>query len=185
MKKAIEHTVLKSDTLACLHCGQTYRMTFPAPLEILSATAKAFEKLHARCKVEPGGLRCTLCFGSGHQESTCPATRYGGDPRKWFYGPDTGTSSKVIWHVMMGQAASVKRGDHPLDPSDFGRCFRLLEAFPAWRERIGEMVAISRVWARMAEHWGELEALYREEVPKHTGNAPKLYARMQELRRGE
>ena len=67
----------------------------------------------------------------------------------------------------------------PVDPSDFGRCFRLLELIPRWRKRMPEMAAIGGGWEALVPVWGELEALYREELPSR--RAPKLYQRMSDL----
>ncbi|TXH46878.1 MAG: hypothetical protein E6Q97_28515 [Desulfurellales bacterium] len=70
---------------------------------------------------------------------------------------------------------------HPYDPSDFGRCLGLLDAVPEIRPYIAKMAEYGKVWAAYVEHWDELETLYKEES---TGEqAPKLYARMQELQR--
>jgi hypothetical protein len=100
----------------------------------------------------------------------------------WLAGGDTGISSKTIWSVMTGRAFDDARWHPsiPHDPSDFGRCHRLLEQFPTWRERLGEVAAQHRSWTKLVEAWDELTALYVEEFP--SGRAPKLYARMQELK---
>lgn len=102
----------------------------------------------------------------------------------WLKGTDTGTSSRTIFSVLSeyGQLACVgwsSLGAPPCDPDDFGRCHRLLERFPSWRPRIGEVAAKYPRWALLVENWTELEQLYREELP--TKMAPKLYALMQEL----
>jgi hypothetical protein len=107
----------------------------------------------------------------------------------WLRGYDTGISSLAIFEVMTGKpdGQNAKRpGNHPHDPDDFGRCFRLLERFRDWRDRIGEMSAISPQWGTLARHWPELEELYRKESSNM--KAPRLYARMRELldrQRGE
>lgn len=77
---------------------------------------------------------------------------------------------------------TVRHVDHPLDPSDFGRCSRLLDASWAegWRERIGEMAQYSEEWAALAVAWPELEKLYAEE--KTLDAAPKLYDAMKKAR---
>lgn len=108
---------------------------------------------------------------------------------RWVMGQDTGVSSKAIWSVMMG--VPVYRdgwGNHPHDPDDFGRCYRLLKAIPAWRARLSEMSAVSKTWARLVARWHEIEALYEEEVGAEwtpnsgtTWTAPRTYALMQEL----
>lgn len=113
--------------------------------------------------------------------------RSGGDPElTWLNGTDTGTSSLAIFSVCSerGFMATRFRSDMhtaPSDPSDFGRCYRLLERFPAWRSRLGEVAARFPEWRDLVAAWDELESLYREEMA--SGTAPKLYERMRELRR--
>lgn len=68
----------------------------------------------------------------------------------------------------------------PYDPDDFGRCHRLLDRFPAWRLRLGEVPAVYPAWTPLVPAWDELTALYVEELP--SGRCPKLYARLRELR---
>lgn len=99
----------------------------------------------------------------------------------WLAGSDTGISSKTIWSVMTGFPVDV-RPTIPLDPSDFGRCYRLLQEFPGWRERMPEVAAKHEHWKPMVDAWDELTALYEEEVDNPSGMAPKLYYRMKELR---
>jgi hypothetical protein len=175
-KKALDHVAWKPPgTLLCLHCGVRYDMALPAPITMVSAMSLSFEKAHKGCKATRG-IACHFCGGFGHEATSCDRLQYRGDPYLWRNGPDTGLSSETIWSVMMGRPPM--RPSEPLDPSDFGRCYRLLQAFPAWRDRMGEMAAI-RGWERLAPAWAELEALYVEELP--SGKCPRLYARMREL----
>ena len=110
----------------------------------------------------------------------------------WIVSDDTGLSSRAIWAHMMG--VTPTRGGltfHPLDPDDFGRCYRLLLRVPEWGARIGEMARHGPVWAALAAAWDELTALYEEEVGpgldeqrRYFGKrAPRLYDRMKELER--
>lgn len=93
---------------------------------------------------------------------------------------DTGISSETIWHVMTG--FPVRRHGYPLDPSDFGRCYRLLQRFPFWRVRLPEVAArFPREWTLLVRHWDELTELYEEEVRRPDGIAPLLYRRMKKL----
>lgn len=96
---------------------------------------------------------------------------------EWLFGNDTGLSSKTIWCTMTGTPDPKPRW--PYDPSDFGRCHRLLQRFPEWHGRIAEMEQHGPEWRALVEVWDELEALYKEEAP--SGNAPRLYKRMHEL----
>lgn len=111
---------------------------------------------------------------------------------EWILSGDTGVSSKTIWAVMMGVATEPGQRcgftskppaltcDIPLDPADFGRCYRLLQLFPEWRRGITKMGEIFPKWKPMADRWDEMERLYEEEYP--SGKCPRLYDLMQELR---
>lgn len=96
---------------------------------------------------------------------------------RWKNGHDTGMSSMFLWAVLMGR--TMGRVHYPHDPSDFGRCHRLLELIPEWRPRLGEVGAKSPEWGALVGAWDELTALYLEELPN--GIASKLYARMKAL----
>jgi hypothetical protein len=103
-------------------------------------------------------------------------------PNEWILSSDTGVSSRAIWAVMMG-ATNVKMTfgfDIPHDPADFGRCYRLLELFPLWKLRLGEVSDLFPKWGPMVREWEKMTALYEEEH----GNSycPKLYDFMQSLR---
>ncbi len=97
-------------------------------------------------------------------------------------GRDTGMSSMALARYMAGIDPDREDPDacaYPLDPDDLGRCLRLLERFPEWKERLPEMEALDPVWGALAEHWYELAALYHEEARFRM--APKCYKRMREL----
>lgn len=99
----------------------------------------------------------------------------------WLLSGDSGISSKTICAVMTGSKMEDPGPDIPYDPSDFGRCYRLLALFPEWRERLGEVAEKFPMWGPMVKAWDELTTLYEEEVLNEDGKAPRLYARMQAL----
>ncbi len=109
----------------------------------------------------------------------------------WITGEDTGLSSKTIFEVMTSAQPSPQRswiGFYPLDPDDFGRCYRLLQRIPEWRERLPEVAARYPDWCGLVDAWDELTALYEQEVGTgadvraHRGKmARRLYARMKEI----
>jgi hypothetical protein len=103
---------------------------------------------------------------------------------EWIKGPDTGMSSLTIMSVLSEKyhqpGRHEVRGEYPLDPDDFGRCYRLLERFPEWRKRLAEVAAKYPKWKPLVDAWGELEELWRKESP--TGTCKQLYKRMRELR---
>ena len=80
----------------------------------------------------------------------------------WMQTRDTGVSSEAIMQTMLGVKA--RPDTYPSDPSDLGRCIRLLDRIPAWRARISEMGQVGYVWRSLVSHWDELEATYRAEL---------------------
>lgn len=167
--------------LFCLRCAQSYTPNLPAPVEVVTAVSKAFERTHRRCRPDPAGDACHFCRERGHDPHECPKT-LPTTPEEWLRGPDTGTSSKTICGVMIGNRyvhGNVHHGP-PRDPDDFGRCYRLLRAFADWRPRLPEVAAAYPEWAGLVAAWDEFTALYEEERP--SGKAPRLWERMRELR---
>lgn len=97
---------------------------------------------------------------------------------RWRRGTGTGLSSIALLNALEGRGSALH---HPHDPADFGRCHRMLAA-TGLRDRLPEVRDIlPRPWPALIDAWGQLEALYEEELP--SGRAPKLCARMLELTR--
>ena len=151
----INHTTMSGLEMRCLHCGRSYEMAPSPSLSVACAAMAAFADEHEAC--EPS-------------EAGAARMRYS-TPEEWIRSWDTGESSKTIWYVM--QRGHAPRVAVPQDPSDFGRCYRLLAAIPAWRARLGEMAGL-HPWVPFVEAWPQLEKLYAEELP--SGEAPKCYA---------
>lgn len=109
--------------------------------------------------------------------------RAGGDAElAWRFGTDTGESSLTLFHALSMHPQSLPPSFEPSipnDPDDFGRCYRLLQRFPDWRERLQEVSARYPLWAPMVDAWDELSMLWEAEYP--TGHCPKLYGRMKQL----
>lgn len=103
-----------------------------------------------------------------------------GDPIAWLLGDDTGVSSKAIFGVMMNQPTRDR--SVPWDPSDFGRCYRLLKLMPSWRGRLNEVAEKYPAWRKLVDRWDEVESLYeRELMNRKDGMAPETYNLMKEL----
>lgn len=145
-------------------------------------------------------LDATMAFTSRRkakvwrEEVNAAAARTAGDDAElaWALGTDTGTSAMTLL-LVLGESAAAKARvssrlcggripDAPHDADDLGRCIRLLDRFPAWRERLDEVAAAHPVWAPLVAALGELEALYREEAPRRRGMAPKTSERIRALR---
>jgi len=108
---------------------------------------------------------------------------------EWMHGIDVdrGVSSETIWWLMMGhpRPAHFTISGYPHDPSDFGRCHKLLKAIPEWKPRLHEVADHYKdsmpEWGRLIAHWPELTRLYVAEFRRKDRMAPKLYTRMREL----
>lgn len=174
-----EHAILipGQNIFACLCCGQSYAPALPCPVDMMAAMMVAFQKMHDECEEGPGGLACIYCLQFGHAPKDCKLLKVT-TPMEWMQGPDTGISSKCIWHVMNG-TSEIRDTHTPRDPSDFGRCYRMLKLFPQWRSRLDEVAERFPRWTALVREWDELTRLYEEEEP--SGRCPKLYRRMKEL----
>lgn len=72
----------------------------------------------------------------------------------------------------------------PSDPSDLGRCLRLLERIPEWKSRISEMANAGGEWPTFSERWDEMARSMADEVGidwSKGDKATKTYALMKEV----
>lgn len=100
---------------------------------------------------------------------------------------DTGISSECIAAYMSGvDMNNISKKCAPSDPSDLGRCLRLLEIFPEWKGRMSEMASVSKDWATIVPHWNKLAELMEQEVGidwSKGKKAPITYDVMSKIRR--
>jgi len=98
----------------------------------------------------------------------------------WFASDDTGMSSEGMACHMSGTPLR-DAWCAPSDPADLGRCLRLLERFPEWKQRVSEMAAYGGEWAALVPHWDEVSKLMADEVGidwSKGRSAPITYAAM-------
>jgi len=171
-------------------------MSKHAPIYHAIAIGCPMQYLRMECGMPAKGAADHHQIAANRAATTCPACKRvtDGEPKPWYdaaakpehvawaNGLDSGISSKTLLSANTGIDYAKGREHHPLDPDDFGRCYRLLQLFPELRSQMDKVAAKSGAWARLVGAWGELEALCDEEFP--TGTAPKMYARMQELING-
>lgn len=95
---------------------------------------------------------------------------------EWLLSDDTGMSSKALCARMMGGKPKMDGFNYPSDPSDFGRCYRLLKLIPEWRARLHEMSDCGPYWKALVEQWDAIEASYLAEtaVGPHAEKTYKL-----------
>ena len=148
----------------CERCGQGLEIGGPQPLPIAVAVMDAFVKMHQHCK---------------EGDFKEPDTK---SPQDWLRGRDTGISSCTIYAVMMNTQTPKSCYDIPHDPDDFGRCYRLLKLFPAWRERMPEVSQRFPAWIPFVREWDKLTEMYERELETRDKTFP-MYRFMQELRK--
>lgn len=78
---------------------------------------------------------------------------------EWADGSDAGTSSRTIARIC-GEINLTGHNLAPLDQWDFGRCVRLVRAFPALRDGFDKLRGVSSEWAWYVDKWDRLEDLY-------------------------
>lgn len=109
----------------------------------------------------------------------------------WLASGERGISSEAIVSHLTGVKVGrydTLGGDHPYDPDDFRRCERLLRSVPLARLAFPLMKSRSPIWSALVDAWDELVELGESEAPgvfdgRAYGSAPKMYARMLELRK--
>ncbi len=90
---------------------------------------------------------------------------------RWWLGTDVGMSSAAIFAAFCPIADTAlmahvySKSATPRDAEDLGRCLRLLEKFPGWEARLGELAEIypDTAWPRIVPRWAELKAATSKE----------------------
>lgn len=110
--------------------------------------------------------------------------------RRWAHELDVGLSSQTMISAALGEVPPVSiwgETDHPLDPSDLGRCLRLQDRLPWVSDGFGVLKQHSVAWTSLLDIWGELRAMLESEVDLYSGEgtALKTYDLMEEALRGD
>lgn len=176
--ESVPWLVLDSGTgkVFCQRCGrlQPFSELLPAELDTMTALMDGYSRQHADCEEPAGGPL------SPPRKAVDPRGTIKERVRQWLDSGDCGISSKVIASTLSGENHLSHWPPYPpADPSDFGRCHRLLELIPEWREQLPKVAIKHPAWAALVREWAELTRLFLEESPGDT--CPQLYRRMQEL----
>lgn len=100
------------------------------------------------------------------------------DLAEWLVSCDTGISSITIAAIALG--AEKGRFNAPYDPSDFGRCYRLVQKVPAIYNAFDRIGELEPCFAGILLNWDELCSIYERDL--HTGQSKELYLRIKALR---
>ncbi len=167
-KKENNHTTFRNQKLFCTHCGGTFDI--PIPLEVTEMTKKinSFNDLHMDCKPV------------WKQPEPDMSTSVEDRKTFWLSHGEKGMSSEAMFSVLSGTKTLFGRGlRHPCDPSDFRRCYQLLQTIPEWRAELHKMKAVSGVWSKLVDNWSKLEEMLLEQM--ETKKANGMYEFMETL----
>ncbi|HCD1107773.1 hypothetical protein [Morganella morganii] len=93
--------------------------------------------------------------------------------KRWMSSDDTGLSSLYMASVLSDGGFTAEFA-FPWDPSDFGRCIRLIEAVPEMAGFISKMQSHGPEWTAIVANWEEWKKLYHDE------NGEELYRQMKD-----
>lgn len=100
---------------------------------------------------------------------------------EWMFCGGTGISSETMAAIALGVEMKGSFGfDAPHDPSDFGRCYRLVKDVPEIKLAFSEISKKVPKFAGILSSWDELCGLYERDLS--LGRSPELYERIKELR---
>ena len=146
----MNHIALRNQNLFCENCGGKYELKNPMLFFNYSDKLKAFSELHNDCEK-------TWTEPEVNQEESAREKAVW-----WIANGHVGMSSKTMWNHFMGNKDF--KINHPYDPDDFSRCYKLLETVPEWKKRVPELATLSPVWKNLSENWDQLTEMYEQNV---------------------
>jgi len=99
----------------------------------------------------------------------------------WIANGEHGMSSKTMWNCFMDNHAFPI--NHPHDPDDFSRCYKLLEVVPEWKNELSKLKTLSHQWSALVDNWDELTRMYELNFNNNWKNSEQIgmYKFMQKL----
>lgn len=156
----MKKTGFRNGELFCFNCGTSYKMNLPQPVDMASAMMIQFDKDHEKCK-------------QTWKEPVNEVTEKSEEDNAnwWAINGEHGLSSKAMFNKLcIGLQVRAMPLDyynqkqHPCDPDDFKRCYKLLNAVPQWKGRLSELKELSPVWSALIDNWDKLTEMYEENI---------------------
>lgn len=170
MAKKKANTGFRNNSLFCFSCGDSYKINYPQPINMMTAIMKEFEKTHKSC--EQTWKEPVNEVGKTEEENCMWWMAYG----------EHGLSSKTIFNTL--KPDSIRKLENsfdcpPSDSDDFRRCHLLIEAIPQFRDKLDQLRVISEVWNNLVENWDKITEMLLEQIEKKKSNG--LYEFMKTL----
>ena len=165
----MEHTTFRNGKLFCLNCGGEFNLLYPIPVDQMTKKIEAFNLLHKDCE----------------KTWTEPVADQSKNVKEkamwWIANGETGMSSKTMWNCLLGNTNFPI--NHPYDPDDFSRCYKLLQAVPEWKTELYKLKPLSMAWNNLVENWDKLTEMFEENRRTDWKNSNKIgmYEFMQTL----
>jgi len=162
-------TTIRNEKLFCDKCGKFEVIKYPIAIPDLISQTDKFEELHEYCRqiwIEP----VASLVGTIREKAMW-----------WIANGQHGMSSKTMWNCFMDNKKFPI--NHPHDPDDFSRCWKLLEAVPEWKEELHKLKPLSEVWSNLVDNWDKLTEMYETNVADNWVNSKEvgMFDLMQEL----
>jgi len=166
-----EHTLIRNQQLFCTNCGGSHALNFPLGIDEMNKKIEAFNDLHGDCEK-------TWEEPKADQSKTVRERAIW-----WFSKGEVGLSSKVMCTFFLTGGIAGIFPHYPHDPDDFGRCYKLLEAIPEWKEELPDLATLSEPWSKLVENWDTLTEMYEQNVAEDWKNVDEvgMYELMQKL----
>lgn len=153
-------TTIRNGKLFCLKCGGDSHLHLPLPIDEMCTQIREFDSLHKDCK----------------QTWTEPQADQSKDVQQkamwWIANGETGMSSKTMWNCLIGHKDF--RINHPYDPADFSRCYKLLQAVPEWKTELHKLKPLSKEWSNLVDNWDKLTEMYELNHKENWKNYKKI-----------
>jgi hypothetical protein len=159
-KNKSAHTTIRNDKLFCLNCGGQHPLNMPIPIGEMSKKIDAFNTLHKDCL-------------KTWKEPVADQSKTANEKAMWWIGNGhVGMSSKTMWNCLIGN----KDFDinHPYDPDDFSRCYKLLETVPEWKTELHKLKPLSEAWSNLVDNWDKLTQMYEQNESEGWKNSKKI-----------
>ncbi len=159
------NTTFRNENLFCLNCGGEFALNYPISIKEMTEKIEAFNNLHKNCK-------------KTWEEPKVDKNKSVHDRAMWWFEvSERGLSSMTMWNCFMGNKGFSIH--HPSDPSDFGRCWKLLETVPEWKKELYKLKSLSPIWSNLVDNWDKLNEYYEKMREKKGDNG--MYEFMRSL----
>ena len=162
-------TTIRNEKLFCTCCGGEFGLNYPIAIDDYLKKIRSFEELHKDCNQ-------TWVEQVAEQSKNVKEKAMW-----WISNGHVGMSSKTMWNCLIGNKDFPL--NHPYDPDDFSRCYKLLEAVPEWKNELNKLKTLSKAWKNFVENWDKLTEMFEENCRTDWKNSKKIgmYEFMQTL----